>query len=271
MANGDVYELVAAPATDDWDYGLFDAAVVRTGDGRWERAGFSFETDQCPPGAIWEYDSCFVPIPPEAQKDVPVGIDRQHSTPPFTLYSGVACTPIGIGDAVDRAEQRLSNVAPRLVERYLWDLVLPQNAENITPDGAVTPEIGIGLLQHRLRWHYSGTGVLHVPTRAAEALNDLIEHTEPYRSTKIGTRFAFGGGYDIDGESNEPIAANEATVYATGAVLIYRSETFVPATARTGAFDHENNLLQVVAEQTYAIALDCAGPWAVTISLTGGA
>lgn len=270
MANGDVFELVPAPAVDEWDYGLFDAAVVRTAGGHWQRAGFSFETDECADGAVWEYDSCFVPTPPDATKQVEVGIDRAHSTQPITLYSGVACTPIGIGDAADRAEQRLANVVPKLFERYVWDQVLSQQATDITPEAGVGPEAGIGLLEARLRWNYAGTGILHAPSWAAELLRDMVEPTEPARTTKLGTRWAFGAGYDIDATSGQPETATTVTVYATGAVLIYRSEVFIPATARTGAFDHETNLLQVLAEQTYAIALDCAGPWAVTITLPGG-
>lgn len=271
MANIEGHELVASPATDEWDYGLFDAATVRTTDGRWQHQGFVFATDQCPPGTIWEYDNCFVPIPADAEKSVEPGIDYQPSSPPITTYSGVACTPIGIGDAPDQAEQRLANVAPKLIERYFWDRILTQDAENLTPGGAVSPEIGLGLLQHRLRWNYAGTGILHVPSRAASVINELIETTEPYRTTRLGTRFAFGGGYDINTETGQPAFADQVTVVATGAVLIYRSSVFVPATLRTGAFDHKTNLAQVFAEQTYAISYDCAGPWAVTLTLSGGA
>lgn len=272
MAHGDVSVLVDPPPVEPWSYGLLDAAAVRTGDGRWQRAGFSFETDACAAGAIWEYDDCFVPIPPDAEKSVPVGIDRQHSTFPATLYSGVACTPIGIGDTGERARRRLEAVAPRLLERYVWDQVLA-GATDITPTGGVGPAAGIGLLQHRIAWHYRGAGVLHAPRWVEPFFNDYTHMTEPARETKLGARWAYGAGYGIDATSGEPAVAGTVTVYGTGAVLIYRSDPFVPATEQTGAFDYETNLIQVFAEQTFAVALDCPGPWAVTITLptSGGA
>lgn len=270
MANGDVFELVAPPEVDEWDYGLFDAAEVRTTGGHWQRAGFSFETDLCASGAIWEYDACFVPSDPDAEKEVAIGIDRAHSTQPFTPYSGVACTPIGVGETEERSEERLGYAAPRLVERYVWDQVLTGQATDITPEGGIGVTAGIGLVQHYLRWNYGGTGILHAPSWAAPVLHDYVHTTEPARTTNLATRWAFGAGYGIDAASNQPTAGSTVTVYGTGAVLIYRSEVFIPATIRTGALDYRMNLLQVLAEQTYAVALDCTGPWMVTLTLPGG-
>lgn len=273
MANGDLLYPVPPPEVDPWSYGLYDAATVVTEpSGHWARAGFSFETHNCATAGLWEYDECFTPDPPDAVKEIDPGLDRMTSTQPLAVYSGVACTMIGVGDAEAKARARLLNADQQLIERYLWDRVLAAQATDLTPEGGIGLPGGLGLLQHRMRWHYTGPGILHAPSWVQPYVHDRALPTEPARTTRLGTRWAFGAGYDIDAATGEPaVPSGTATLYITGAVIVRQSEVFVPATAATGAFHPQTNLLQVIAERFVAVALDCAGPWSVTVTLPGGA
>lgn len=253
--------LVDPPALSPPRYGLLSVAQVVTGDGgpdHWQYNGFEWQTDACVDGLVWA-PAC---PPPGTVKEVDEGVDLVESGDPFTIYAGVNCGSVGLGDAEARARRRLAAVEQRVAERHIWQTQITVGATDLTPGGAVPLIRGIALLEQALAEGYAGTGVIHAPRWVAgyAAHADQLRHDGPLLRTHLDTPYAFGLGYDPDGTVGQPVR-----LYATGVPVIYRTDVFVPA-ALDEALDRITNQVFLIAERTYVAAFDC-GHWSVEVTV----
>lgn len=199
----------------------------------------------------------------------------------FAVYGGVQCQMVGfdIDDAranlrrifeqgestgVERAIMRSAFVAgPDLGEGAIWDA-----PTDITPaGGAVSPVVGVALLEGFMADSYIGVPTLHMPRTIASifAGSDRIVETGSEFMTKMGSKVAAGAGYDFPNNGPDGLAApaGEKWLYATGEVLIVPGD-IVEAEAPAMV---ENEYL-LLAERPYMAALDCSTV-AVRVTVSG--
>lgn len=196
------------------------------------------------------------------------------SADPFTVIAGVTCGSLGtLGvDDETRATAALASAEQRLVEGVF-------EAGNIAPrlaaggavqtpagTGAIKIKRAIGALEQYIRDQYNGVGVLHMPPL-------LAEYAEPTRDgnvlrTRLGTPIAFGAGYTGIAPAGTAPAANQAWIYATGAVMVRRSGVMVPARG-IETLDKATNQTLMIAERQVMVAIDCLPVAAALVDLAG--
>lgn len=178
---------------------------------------------------------------------------------PFTVYAGVTCPPVGLPDLAEIARTRLVRTEQQQAEQHLWNQQLNTgDPENLTPGGPVPAHRAVGLLEDHTATALGGIGVIHAP-RTLSGLFDtagLVNRDGPVQRTQLDTPVAFGAGYP------EPDSGG-VRVYATGPVVVRRTEIFVPATERTGGLNTATNSTFIVAERTYVVTLDCVHAYAL--------
>ncbi len=73
----------------------------------------------------------------------------------------------------------------------------------------------------------------------------------------------FGQGYDGTGPAGEAVTTTVEYMYATGRVIIWQDpEIFVPPET---VLNRSDNTLSIVAEQVYAMTIEC-GKWSVAVT-----
>ncbi len=191
----------------------------------------------------------------------------------FTVYGGVVCQSIGLDQErmfseVSKAFEMGEHVA---VEQALMNQRFVENdpdglggedaiwpaAEDITPaSGAVSPKVGVGLLEGHAASRYTGSPTLHLPRSVASVLigESHLEFSGSALRTKLGSKVAAGGGYDVDnsGPTGAPAAVGERWLYASGEVLVHRGELY-----NKNAFDPTQNEVVAMAERSYLAVADC--------------
>ncbi|MGI5292791.1 hypothetical protein ACQEVF_57100 [Nonomuraea polychroma] len=255
------YYEVQNPPVQPRMYGLFSTAAVIFGDGRWMFAGVTSETDGCSQARLVD-PAC----PPTGETGGDTSLQGQPRTyvngSPFIVYAGVTCGPVANPLPEDVARRRLALGEQWRVERTVWERQLA-TADAVEATGAATavPVVdAVAALEQALANLFGGQGVIHVPVRAAAhlAAAQLIERDgQMKRTTTIGTPVAVGGGYPGTGTDGSPPTAGQMHLYATGPVVVRRSDVVVPATLRSGALNTSTNQALVVAERTYAVTTDC--------------
>lgn len=185
---------------------------------------------------------------------------------PFTLWASACSSPLEDEDTIrQRARNSLAAGASRGLER-IFSAVLPGMATDVTPTACQHGiASAVAALEGTLASCYDGTGIIHAPAFAAPYLAQAGQFpagTATQLSTHLGTPFALGGGYTGDGPNAE--AATDCTfwMYITPAVDIYRGPVTVPHYQHT---DHNTTL--AVAQQTYAITVDCGGVYGARVNV----
>lgn len=276
---------VAPPPVDaETPAGLFTVARLiqgadLPGDGngtRWE-AGVQYQVQTCADVSGWS-EVC----PPTAPEDKTFDLRFPTVTgTPFIAYLGIDCPLVGY--SLDEFETAVRNGflanESRLVERAFWSGEFgnspslagtdadPSDCVNLTPGDvdyaggtAMTIVGGISALEDYLGANYGGVGIIHSPRGVAPfaARDNQIERSGTRLTTKLGTRWAFGGGYTINTGPDGVVApAGEAWLYATGAVTIYRSGVFINPNELRAAFDTRTNQVEILAERKYVITREC--------------
>lgn len=254
---------VAAPAVTPYGAGLYSVAQLPAEPGdRWQ-TGVEYEPDGCAEAASVWVDSC---VPGDrADKDVPEGIPVA-SGDPFTVIGGLVCRLVGHTEAelMARARRNLELGEQRAVETAFWGGALgntPHLADTSTTvvSGAAGLSLvdGVGLLEEHLATNYAGVGVLHAARRvAAPAAQKVQAVKESGRLvTNLGTRWAFYGGAPNTGPDGTPAAAGSAWIYATGEVVIRRSEIWMPDVGEL--LNRTTNEVALIAERTVVITTEC--------------
>lgn len=200
---------------------------------------------------------------------------------PFTVYARIDCSPVGTWDEISaRTEQALTRAEATAVEQAFFSGILPDQtdetvyphlaSENYVVDGEdlmqipaevvsetpVTPQVGIGLLEHAMRQCYPGVATLHMPLSMAALMGnlDLSEVRAGTVRTRAGSKVVFGAGYPgtaPDGTDTPGVS----WIYATGDVFYQRDAVrrFTPVES----LDRTVNTVQMIAERTYVIGWDC--------------
>jgi hypothetical protein len=263
-------------------HGLLDAATVPADDGDthlWR--GVEWDSGCAPPAAL-TYDGCLADTPTTDNPDKAVtvtGFPQSNSMDPFTVFQRYDCSPAGFTQAEheQRARDLLARSDARAIEAVVErgtagtalgtevDGSLSQTATQVADVNDVTETIGV--LERVLGWEYGGVGVLHMSRLVATmaiAANLLVVDRGRLR-TVLGTTVAAGTGYLGTGAGG-PSGASQA-VYATGAVIAYRSAPQLVGSFRESLI-REQNALQLITERTVVVGWDC-GAWYGRVDTSG--
>lgn len=269
--------VVPGPKTTPDRYGLLTVTEPQTPeDGHWEG------------GITWDDDLCtsihstvnYCPIPDsEPNRRI---LDRDFQSccaDPFTIYASYDCPPIGnvASDAFDIAKKRLDIREGRELERVFWTGITEEGTEvnpslafgnsecgsmpiDLTgPGGPVGIVASMAVLESALGACAPGSGVIHANYGIASFLtaNRLIFDKGDAWFTVTGQRLAIGAGYPGSGPGNTSAAPGTTWIFATGPLVIYRSEVRLTPERFVEAMDAKINSVQVLAERTYAVGWSC--------------
>lgn len=267
--------VVEAPARQPLPFGLFSVLSPRPGDGgRWEN-GIQWESLGCTPV---EGIGGFCATGEGGEPVDPIGLPKTFDpgggvgeAEPFTVYSSYVCSPAGHPDPEDYAQgQALARLLSReeaRVEQALWtgDLGNVGFAAGAVPadgTGAAAPLVeAVASLEWWLGAVYGSLGVIHMSRPAAllAIKQGVVERVGSSLQTVLGTPVVAGAGYPGTGPDGGDPGEGEAYLYATPALIGYRSEAFAGTSGPGGGFDPRRNDLYATAERTYVIGWDTCG------------
>ena len=274
-------QIVNAPQFTQPPYGLWDAVQQPAAPDHW-MAGVTFE-ERCAEAAT-TYDECLVvtgtgsPPPPPAPK-APTFEKAFRGAQPFTVFTEFDCSPVGLTDAATVARDALARVEHDRVEAAFWtgtvggaqtalphlaadtqivdtDGIILQSAASICVTG-VDVARGLGELEDCLGDCYGGLGIIHIPRFALPTFVAayLVIERDGGLFTMSGHRIVVSDAYPGTSPAGVAPAAGTAWVYATGAMIGYRSDVrfFTPRES----FDRAENTMRMIAERTYLLASEC--------------
>jgi hypothetical protein len=196
-------------------------------------------------------------------------------TEPFLIFSVVTGKFFGrtIGEIQEFGDRRLAAHAGRFIERGLQ--TGPSGGPALAAAGTtqlatapVAPTVALGLVEEWIASTVGAQGVLHVPTIA---IPRLAEHRQVAPSgaqmrTVLGTPVAVGAGYRNVAPGDVPAAAGVAWLYATGPVLVNRSETLLRSVPDGEKADLVHGSATAYATEVVSVGFE-GGVVAVPISL----
>lgn len=250
------YQIVPAPEPRGVRYGLFTAAIGPLVLPTHARAGgITYEPVSC--GHAHRFEStCHTDRP--AQEKIFDGNEDLITADSVVVYATLTCGAAGhTGDELTaKVLRRLANGEQTQAEAAMAD-ALAAGATPVIPPG-ITLADTIGELEQWLYGispdqDYGSVGCIHASPRIASyaQTEDLIVSDGPLLRTRMGTVWAFGGGYPDDG-----------TIYISGQPTVWRSSDVFVALA-SGTFDRLTNQYNMIAECEYAVAYDCLAASAV--------
>src|SRR4029079_8390815 len=130
---------------------------------------------------------------------------------------------------------------------------------DLNAEAAVDVVTAISLIESALASEVACGGLIHIPFSLMAFLkkNNLIEIQGNEVYSPSGYRIIAGSGYDGSG-SDGPADAGETRIYATGPMLIARSNVMmVPENVAEGVNRNINNLT-VRAERFYSVGFSCS-------------
>jgi len=180
----------------------------------------------------------------------------------FVVYTGYLCK--GPGFLMSEAESNLQTVFTAQesvgVEQAVMTSILSEaGATDLTPAaGAVSPAVGLALLEGHAATKYAGVPTIHAPRSIGSLLAGTgagitLEGSKFY--TKQGSKLASGGGYELPANASPAGAApavGELWMYATGEVVLARSDTIF----QSGLNQTTNDQIALL-ERMYVAAVDC--------------
>jgi hypothetical protein len=196
---------------------------------------------------------------------------------PFTLYGSYQCSTGGrrSQDAFTIASARLAAREEQGVERVFWtgitndevlgssladgDVAAGITVTDLTGGATLDPVTALDLLEEAMGTCVPGQGVIHAPARTSATLGSqfLVMETPGGAETHLGNRVVFGAGYPGTGPANVAVAADEAWLFGTGQVMVWRGEEFLTPENAAQAVDRTLNDITVFAEKTYAVGFSC--------------
>lgn len=269
-------------------YGLLSVVdPITPGDPHWMAGGIEWEDDLCGDTTVSFIDEC----PPATGFTKPAerGLNFCHADP-FIALGSFDCSTIGrdAGEAFEIARRRLLAWEGRQLERTLWTgvsangPVTPSFAfgnpdcdilpEDVSPGGALDPITAFALLEERLGDEIACGGIIHVPYGIVSYLLNaqlLFNNGGNEYFSPTGFRVVAGHGYPGSGPANAPAAAGETWIYATGPIVVARSNMFFTPENLSEAVNRQINNVTVRAERFYAAGFSCS-LLAVRVKLTCG-
>jgi hypothetical protein len=254
--------------------GLFDAAIgpMPFPNPNAVGGGVQYIPDDCGDVYIWGM-SC----PPVSGAKTFQALPAAVSGFPFTVYTSYTCNLVGI--SYDEARQRVLTRASlrmqRGVERIFWGGTnaapglpgitgLLRGATALT--AASCTASAIATLEQGLVDNGIIGGIIHARPYMMPFLANLhvLEPNGRGWKTPLGTPIVFGQGYDGTGPNGEAVTATVEYMYATGRVPIWQDpEIWVPPV--DGGFNTSTNVLTLMAEQVYAMGIEC-GKFSVAVT-----
>lgn len=269
--------LVKSPrCTDLPPYGLLQTITPFTPtDVHWEGAGINWEDDLCGDGVQTFLDLC----PPATGFTKPTqrGLNFCESDP-FIAVGSFDCTPVGrpAGEAFDIARRRLLAWEGSQVERTLWTGITSNGTVSpsfsagnstcgispvdVNPAGAVNPVSAISKLEVALADSIACGGIIHVPYSLLAYLkvNRLVEVIGDKLYSPSGYQIVAGQGYPGSGPANVAAAAGTAWIFATGPMVIARSNVIMVPGSVPEAVNRTINNVTVRAERVYSVGFTCS-------------
>lgn len=258
-------------------YGLLSSIdPITPSDSHWMASGLEWEDPICGPQVEAFIDQC----PPATGYSKPEDDFNMfcHSDP-FVVIGSYHCSPVGrpADEAFEIARQRLLTWESYRVERVLWTGIT-QDGEGVNPSfangnttcgiepedlsaaGAIDPVSAVALLEAELAERVSCGGTLHVPygLMAYLAKHNLliVDGDELYSPT--GFKIIAGHGYPGSAIGNDPAAAGTTWVFATGPMVIARSNVMMVPDNVSESVDRLINNVTVRAERMYSVGFSCA-------------
>lgn len=251
-------QVVNGPVRAPLPFGLFSVLGFGSGDQRWEN-GVIFEGLTCEPAGGIGAPDCdpeeIIGLP----KDLSGGNGPGGGGSPFTIYGHHTCSPVGssFARAQELANQHLQVREEARVEQAVWtgDLGNTPNFSGANGYaapvnvGTFDPHRAVAKLEQELAERYGSLGVIHA---SRESVARLAKEGDLTRQggrlfTALGTPIVAGTGYASD------------RIVATGSLLGFRSEVFIPSNRPGDLLDRSTNDLYAVAERSYVVSFDdCA-------------
>lgn len=206
-------------------------------------------------------------------------IDAAVSGAPFGVLATYTCSSIGFSfdEADSRVRRRLAMREQRGVEQRLWQgssgalgtvTGLFRSATNL--GAASCPAEAVGLLEQTLADNGVVGGMIHARVGmstyfAADHIIETVPGSSGRKfSTRLGTPYVFGQGYDGTGPTGQATTSSTEWLYASGRVLLWRDDTvWTPPVGQV--MDRSLNTVSLAAERIYAAAVEC-GVWAVQVT-----
>lgn len=275
--------VVTGIARQPLPYGLFSTFTFRPdGADRWEGGGVTFESLSCGPAQGLGPFQCggVTTGLPKTLTNATGAAGAFGSATPFTVYGHFHCGPVGWTpqSAQAKSDEHLAVMEAAAVEKAFWDASLGQvpalvaaGTTDITSAGAAFCET-LGLLENWIASHYGSLGVIHMTRQAAlTGLSIFALDTAGGRlTTRLGTLVAAGGGYPGTGPAGQAAPAHATWMYATPALMGYRSEVFHSSNRDGDLFNRANNDLIAISERSYLLGFDPCGVAAALATLAGG-
>jgi hypothetical protein len=184
----------------------------------------------------------------------------------FSVYGGITCKGPGFDMAEAETKTKTAFLAMESVgvERALMTTRFVAGAgwsapTDVTPaGGAVTPAVGLALLEGDAACKYAGSPIIHAPRQVASLLTGTLGTISIGPAGKLvtglGTRVAAGGGYGCpnQGPTGSAPTAGEFWMFASGEVVVARSDVFTASD-----LDRSTNDVYVLVERTYVAVVDC--------------
>lgn len=269
---------VAAPTLSPLPFGLLSVAAEAPRD---EHAlfGVQYEPVSGVIGGVVGLDLNLAPTGTLTPEHVEVdGTLPTIFTEPFLIHAVVtghfAPNSLSIGELQDRAGTKLALSASRWIERGLYTgasggAALAAAGTATLAASPVAPWVGIGLLEGWIADTVGAQGVIHAPRLAVASLthNQLTDTAGPRLLTRdLDTPIAAGAGYLNTAPGGAAAAAGVAWLYATGPVLVNRSETLLRVTPDGAKADLVHGSATAYATEVVSVGFE-AGVVAVPITL----
>lgn len=263
---------VSAPTTTPYRYGLFSAAaVVDPADQREFHAGVEWEP-QCV-DAPAPTNAAAASDPNRAAMALPDGVPLVQAGL-IRLYTGLTGRSTARPDLLDRARRAISLVEQQSLEHYVWTGAAGNLPFLAAPDtevlagSDVTPVAlarAVGLLEEFIGDRSGSLGAVWAPrwTAGHFAELQLTRLENPRTVAPLGNPVVFAHTAGV-GPGGVAPGANEAWLYATGAVMVRRSAVYLPKLPE--ALDRADNEVFAVAERFYTVGWSC-GVAAVKVKL----
>jgi hypothetical protein len=240
-------------------FGLFSTVHFRETDRvRWEN-GVEWESLVCAPvsGVTAEDAACIGDLEYFFRDSCDVG--EAHV---MTVWGAVKYG-VGTGRSLERAEEAAQALLlareEAQVEALLWQVLLDSAPTDVHSGGAVSPALGLALLEDWIGQVYGSLGVVHASRAVASLLDTAVSSRTNRLVTTLGTPVVAGAGY---GSYGTPTATT-TWVHATPALFGYRGSVF-----KATSFDHDKNDMYAVASRQYVVGFDPCGVGAVRVDQT---
>jgi len=266
--------LLDTPPPPPRPYGLFDVALgpmqfpVPAAQG----AGVIYVPDTCEDDVFLYAMNC----PPVSGSKTFSTNESPVSGMPFAVITSYTCGSLGytFDEVEQKVRTRMMLREQRAVERRIWQGSplggiggipgLFQSATTLT--AASCPTEAISSLEQALADNGVLGGMIHArPYMASQLSNNYLIYEGPGRlkRTALNTPYVFGQGYNGTGPAGQAVTATTEWMYATGRVMVWASEVFVPPLRET--LDRSLNQQMALAERVFAVAIEC-GVWAIQVT-----